>query len=122
MRILYKGAIGLCHVIIPLEGVQLDSSMHVKSTAAIQGTATQTPCVTLMPALSRRFFAICLHQVLMLVWDDTTNNMGLHAGVMATHDQLTYTYFKDTEVTCVLCPRQGGEEDSLLQVCLVQLV
>lgn len=54
-------------------------------------------------------------KVLMLVWDDTTNNMGLHAGVMATHDQLTYTYFKDTEVTCVLCPRQGGEEDSLLQ-------
>lgn len=52
----------------------------------------------------------------MLVWDDTTNNMGLHAGVMATHDQDTYSYFKGTEVTCVLCPRQGGEEDSILQV------
>eukprot|EP00878_Enallax_costatus_P010831 GHUV01011310.1.p1 GENE.GHUV01011310.1~~GHUV01011310.1.p1 ORF type:complete len:894 (+),score=260.77 GHUV01011310.1:345-3026(+) len=54
-------------------------------------------------------------RVLMLVWDDTTNNMGLHAGVMATHDQDTYAYFKGTEVTCVLCPRQGGEEDSILQ-------
>lgn len=52
----------------------------------------------------------------MLVWDDTTNNMGLHSGVMATHDQDTYSFFKGTEVTCVLCPRQGGTEDSLLQV------
>eukprot|EP00882_Tetradesmus_deserticola_P027813 GHRQ01030942.1.p1 GENE.GHRQ01030942.1~~GHRQ01030942.1.p1 ORF type:complete len:635 (+),score=207.60 GHRQ01030942.1:296-2200(+) len=54
--------------------------------------------------------------VLLLVWDDTTNNMpGLGPGVMGTSDEKTNAYFKDTEVTCVLCPRQGGVEDSLLQ-------
>jgi phospholipase D1/2 len=56
-------------------------------------------------------------QVLLLVWDDTTNNMpGLGPGVMGTSDEKTKQYFKDTEVTCVLCPRQGGVEDSYLQV------
>jgi hypothetical protein len=35
-------------------------------------------------------------QVLLLVWDDTTNNMGLHSGLMATHDQETLEYFKVT--------------------------
>lgn len=55
-------------------------------------------------------------QVLMLVWDDQTNNYGLHSGVMATHDQETLNYFKGTAVTCVLCPRQGSDEDSYLQV------
>jgi hypothetical protein len=127
-------------------------------------------------------------QVLLLVWDDTTNNSGLHSGVMATHDQETkrcaapvapvtcpvlgmvfplllllpskqcafapsrktiiiqsgrkpvtgkkhaapcraaaaaaaaattgpvcHRYFQDTEVVCVLCPRQGGDSDSYLQ-------
>jgi hypothetical protein len=33
-------------------------------------------------------------QVLLLVWDDTTNNMGLHSGLMATHDQETLEFFK----------------------------
>jgi hypothetical protein len=57
-------------------------------------------------------------QVLLLVWDDTTNNMpGLGPGVMGTSDEKTNAYFKDTEVCCVLCPRQGGVEDSYLQVC-----
>lgn len=32
--------------------------------------------------------------VLLLVWDDTTNNLGLHSGLMATHDQETFSYFK----------------------------
>jgi hypothetical protein len=61
---------------------------------------------------------VCVqHQVLLLVWDDTTNNMpGLGPGVMGTSDEKTNTYFKDTEVTCILCPRQGGVEDSYLQV------
>eukprot|EP00775_Hariotina_reticulata_P006308 gene6308-6543_t len=53
--------------------------------------------------------------VLLLVWDDTTNNLGLHAGLMGTHDQETLNFFKDTGVTCVLCPRQGGDEDTMLQ-------
>jgi hypothetical protein len=52
----------------------------------------------------------------MLVWDDQTNNYGLHSGVMATHDQETLNYFKGSAVTCVLCPRQGSDEDSYLQV------
>jgi phospholipase D1/2 len=56
----------------------------------------------------------------MLVWDDTTNNYGLHSGLMGTHDQETLAFFKDTGVTCVLCPRQGGEEDTVLQVKLLQ--
>lgn len=56
----------------------------------------------------------------MLVWDDTSNNSGLIAGVMATHDQKTLKYFKHTAVTCILCPRQGGMEDSLLQVSRTQ--
>jgi hypothetical protein len=55
----------------------------------------------------------------MLVWDDQTNNYGLHSGVMNTHDQDTLNYFKGTAVTCVLCPRQGSEEDSYLHVSTV---
>ena len=35
---------------------------------------------------------------------------------MATHDQETAAFFKGSEVHCVLCPRQGGTEDSYLQV------
>lgn len=53
----------------------------------------------------------------MLVWDDQTNNYGLHSGVMATHDQETLAYFKGSKVTCLLCPRQGSDEDSYLTVC-----
>jgi hypothetical protein len=56
-------------------------------------------------------------QVLLMVWDDATNNMGLHSGLMATHDQETVKFFKDTKVKCFLCPRAGGTEDSYLQVC-----
>ena len=56
-------------------------------------------------------------QVLLLVWDDRSNNLGLHPGLMATHDQATYAYFKHTGVTCILCPRQGGMEETFLQVC-----
>jgi phospholipase D1/2 len=53
----------------------------------------------------------------MLVWDDKSNNYPLPiAGVMGTHDNETYAYFKGTKVECVLCPRQGGTEDSYLQV------
>jgi hypothetical protein len=51
-----------------------------------------------------------------MVWDDATNNMGLHSGLMATHDQETFTFFKDTKVRCFLCPRAGGTEDSYFQV------
>jgi hypothetical protein len=56
--------------------------------------------------------------VAMLVWDDKSNNMGLHAGVMATHDEETYRFFQGTRVRCVKCPRVargGGGADSYLQ-------
>jgi phospholipase D1/2 len=56
----------------------------------------------------------------MLVWDDKTNNQGLHPGLMATHDQETFAYFKDTEVRCELAPRDGGTEDTFLQVCVLR--
>lgn len=55
-------------------------------------------------------------QVLMLCWDDQTNNLGLHSGLMGTHDEATFAFFKGTKVTCLKCPRQGGSEDSYLQV------
>ena len=55
-------------------------------------------------------------QVLMLVWDDKTNNQGLHPGLMATHDQETFDFFKGTAVRCALAPREGGTEDTLMQV------
>jgi len=58
----------------------------------------------------------CCLQVLLLVWDDATNNSGLSAGLMGTHDERTYKYFEHTKVVCVKCPRQGGSEDSYLQV------
>lgn len=55
----------------------------------------------------------------MLVWDDKSNNYPLPiAGVMGTHDNETYAYFKGSKVVCLLCPRQGGTEDSYLQVRL----
>jgi hypothetical protein len=52
----------------------------------------------------------------MLVWDDQSNNLGLYSGLMGTHDEETLAYFKGTKVKCVLCARQGGAEDSLMQV------
>jgi phosphatidylserine/phosphatidylglycerophosphate/cardiolipin synthase-like enzyme len=56
--------------------------------------------------------------VAMLVWDDKSNNTGLHAGVMATHDEETYRFFQGTRVRAVKCPRVargGGGADSYLQ-------
>eukprot|EP00878_Enallax_costatus_P026488 GHUV01028427.1.p1 GENE.GHUV01028427.1~~GHUV01028427.1.p1 ORF type:complete len:586 (+),score=168.14 GHUV01028427.1:193-1950(+) len=74
------------------------------------------PCRLL--AISRSISRHCAPsapQVLLLVWDDRSNNLGLHPGLMATHDQATYAYFKHTDVTCILCPRQGGMEETFLQ-------
>ena len=50
------------------------------------------------------------------MWDDKSNNSGLHPGLMATHDNETYEYFRESDVVCLLCPRDGGTEDTLLQV------
>ncbi|KAL1212636.1 Phospholipase D alpha 3 [Cardamine amara subsp. amara] len=54
--------------------------------------------------------------VLMLVWDDiTSNNVFKKNGLMMTHDQETYDYFKNTKVRCVLCPRQPENGNSFVQ-------
>ncbi|KAK3427684.1 hypothetical protein EUGRSUZ_F03862 [Eucalyptus grandis] len=55
-------------------------------------------------------------RVLMLVWDDRTS-VGLlkKDGLMATHDEETEHYFHDTEVHCVLCPRNPDDGGSIVQ-------
>ncbi|KAF7848678.1 hypothetical protein BT93_L1749 [Corymbia citriodora subsp. variegata] len=55
-------------------------------------------------------------RVLMLVWDDRTS-VGLlkKDGLMATHDLETEHYFHDTEVHCVLCPRNPDDGGSFVQ-------
>ncbi|KAJ3702276.1 hypothetical protein LUZ61_005981 [Rhynchospora tenuis] len=55
-------------------------------------------------------------RVLMLVWDDRTS-VGLlkKDGLMATHDEDTFNYFKDSEVNCVLCPRNPDNGGSIVQ-------
>uniref|UniRef100_A0A0A8YCL6 Phospholipase D n=1 Tax=Arundo donax TaxID=35708 RepID=A0A0A8YCL6_ARUDO len=56
--------------------------------------------------------------VLMLVWDDRTS-VGLgpikRDGLMATHDEDTASYFRDTGVHCVLCPRNPDQGRSYVQ-------
>ncbi|KAI3442154.1 Phospholipase D [Psidium guajava] len=48
--------------------------------------------------------------VLMLVWDDRTSVPDLKRdGLMATHDQDTAQYFRNTGVHCFLCPRNPKE-------------
>ncbi|CAK9310404.1 unnamed protein product [Citrullus colocynthis] len=55
-------------------------------------------------------------RVLMLVWDDRTS-VGLlkKDGLMATHDEETERYFQDTDVHCVLCPRNPDDGGSIVQ-------
>ncbi|KAK1281825.1 Phospholipase D alpha 1 [Acorus calamus] len=55
-------------------------------------------------------------RVLMLVWDDRTS-VGLlkKDGLMATHDEDTGNYFRDTDVHCVLCPRNPDNGGSFVQ-------
>ncbi|KAI3512335.1 hypothetical protein L1887_19650 [Cichorium endivia] len=54
--------------------------------------------------------------VLMLVWDDRTSVEALKKdGLMATHDQETGDYFRDTKVHCVLCPRDPDDKNSYVQ-------
>ncbi|RWW31323.1 hypothetical protein BHE74_00016585 [Ensete ventricosum] len=55
-------------------------------------------------------------RVLMLVWDDRTS-VGLlkKDGLMATHDEETENYFHDTDVHCVLCPRNPDDGGSFVQ-------
>ncbi|KAL4294842.1 hypothetical protein AHAS_Ahas18G0268500 [Arachis hypogaea] len=55
-------------------------------------------------------------KVLMLVWDDRTSVPDFKKdGLMATHDQETEQYFKDTDVHCILCPRNPDDGRSIVQ-------
>ncbi|GER53176.1 phospholipase D, partial [Striga asiatica] len=55
-------------------------------------------------------------RVLMLVWDDRTSVKHLKKdGVMATHDEDTGSYFRGTNVHCVLCPRNPDDGSSIVQ-------
>jgi len=55
-------------------------------------------------------------RVLMLVWDDRTS-VGLlkKDGLMATHDEETANYFHNSDVNCVLCPRNPDDGGSVVQ-------
>ncbi|KAM7490090.1 hypothetical protein LguiA_033011 [Lonicera macranthoides] len=55
-------------------------------------------------------------RVLMLIWDDRTSVAQYKKdGLMATHDQETWDYFRNTNVHCVLCPRNPDNGRSRLQ-------
>ncbi|KAJ4830078.1 hypothetical protein Tsubulata_027404 [Turnera subulata] len=54
-------------------------------------------------------------RVLMLVWDYRTSVKLLkNDEVMATHDEDTESYFKNSKVHCVLCPRNTDHEESIV--------
>jgi phospholipase D1/2 len=54
--------------------------------------------------------------VLMLVWDDRTSVKEVKKdGLMATHDQETAEYFRNTKVHCYLCPRNPDDGRSYIQ-------
>ncbi|TQD85225.1 hypothetical protein C1H46_029222 [Malus baccata] len=55
-------------------------------------------------------------RVLVLVWDDRTS-VGLlkRDGLMATHDEETAQFFQNTDVHCVLCPRNPDGGGSIIQ-------
>ncbi|KAF5456726.1 hypothetical protein F2P56_026173 [Juglans regia] len=54
--------------------------------------------------------------VLMLVWDDRTSVEELKKdGLMATHDQETKEYFRNTKVHYFLCPRNPDNRRSIVQ-------
>ncbi|KAK6927573.1 Phospholipase D/Transphosphatidylase [Dillenia turbinata] len=55
-------------------------------------------------------------RVLMLIWDDRTSVDVLKKdGLMATHDQETADFFRNTNVHCVLCPRNPDDGKSIVQ-------
>ena len=48
--------------------------------------------------------------VLVLVWDEALSNDVYPPGMMGTHDEVTYDYFRSTNVQCLKAPR--GKEDA----------
>ncbi|BFI25228.1 phospholipase D1/2 [Marchantia polymorpha subsp. ruderalis] len=57
----------------------------------------------------------------MLVWDDRTSGTWHKDGVMATHDEDTELFFRNTNVNCVLCPRNPDEALSIVQDMSISL-
>ncbi|KAL8230392.1 hypothetical protein R6Q57_000170 [Mikania cordata] len=54
--------------------------------------------------------------VAMLVWDDRTSvDQFKEDGLMATHDEETKNFFQNTDVHCVLCPRNPDDGGSIIQ-------
>eukprot|EP00122_Pirum_gemmata_P013106 Pgem_evm1s12195 len=53
-------------------------------------------------------------EVRVLVWDEalsTSNTVtGVTDGLMGTHDEETYNFFKHTKVHCSKVPRDGGDK------------
>ncbi|KAL2346717.1 hypothetical protein Fmac_000717 [Flemingia macrophylla] len=55
-------------------------------------------------------------KVLLLVWNDRTSVPDFKKdGLMATHDQETAAYFRNTNVHCALCPRNPDDGRSIVQ-------
>uniref|UniRef100_A0A5B7AGG4 Phospholipase D n=1 Tax=Davidia involucrata TaxID=16924 RepID=A0A5B7AGG4_DAVIN len=54
-------------------------------------------------------------RVLMLVWDDRSSFMFFKNGLMATHDEETKEFFRDSDVHCVLCQRNPDDGLSIVQ-------
>ncbi|KAG8636324.1 phospholipase D alpha 1 isoform X2 [Manihot esculenta] len=55
-------------------------------------------------------------KVLVLIWDDRTSVQELKKdGLMATHDEETEKYFRNTKVHCFLCPRNPDNGRSIIQ-------
>ncbi|EEF46967.1 phospholipase D alpha 1-like [Ricinus communis] len=55
-------------------------------------------------------------KVLVLVWDDRTSvKQFKEDGLMGTHDQETEEYFRNTNVHCILCPRNPDDRRSIIQ-------
>ncbi|XP_057958820.1 phospholipase D alpha 1-like isoform X2 [Malania oleifera] len=55
-------------------------------------------------------------KVLVLIWDDLSSIELLKKdGLMATHDQETADYFRNSKVHCVLCPRNPDDGRSVIQ-------
>ena len=44
-------------------------------------------------------------RVLVMTWNEKSNDQGLMSGMMGTHDEDTANYFKDSEVVCANVPR-----------------
>eukprot|EP00127_Corallochytrium_limacisporum_P003247 Clim_evm96s147 gene=Clim_evmTU96s147 len=56
-------------------------------------------------------------RICILVWNDLSSNKGIIStgGVMGTHDEETFAYFKKTKVKMFHVERAGGESNSMLE-------